>query len=689
MHATKKRLLSLLMALVLCLSLAVPAFAAGGETHITILGTSDMHADIWGYDYADNRETSNTGMARAYTYIQQVRAEEENVLLVDAGDDIQGTIMTDDIYNKDLSLQHPVMAAMNAMGYDAMTLGNHEFNWGVPAMQTITGQATFPVLCANVLDKDGKPVTGQGWTIVEKAGVKIAIIGVDTPYVPLWDGGKDGIDDCTYLDADKAVAAAIGEIGDQADIIMVSAHMGVESEFDPELAPDSGAKIIETNPEVDLLQLGHAHTTVNTEIEGVPVAAVQNLCKEIARWDLTLNAQKEIVDCQVSIVPMSDVEPSQEIRDLDIVKEAQEKTIQYVTGNVLGSTTAKFQPEDEVKGIASGRIMDTAVMDLINKVQMEKADADVSAAALFKATSDLPEGEILYNNIFDIYKFDNTLYRVNVTGAELKSYMEWAAGCWNQWIPGDVTISFNPDMPDYLHDLFAGVDYEVDLSQPAGSRIKNVMFHGAPLQDDQILKLAVNNYRYSSKVDSLVEAEPDWQSSESIRDMLVAYFAEHSPVAPEVDNNWKIVGVDLQTGSAERAAAIAKVNSGEAETPLNKSINLDGKVAVSAATLTDGNGTIYYRLRDVAFDLRDTGFRFNLAWQNGVIVVTGGDYTAEALEEPVEGTPVADAIAITVDGTRMDTPVLLLNGNYYVSAESLTSLLGTSFADFNTLLIAG
>ena len=191
--------------------------------------------------------------------------------------------------------------------------------------------------------------------------------------------------------------------------------------------------------------------------------------------------------------------------------------------------------------------MDTAVMDLINTVQLENSGADVSAAALFKDTSDLPEGDINYGNIFDIYKFDNTLYRVKVTGAELKAYMEWSAECYNQWQEGDINLSFDPEYPDYLYDMFAGVDYEIDLSQPKGQRIQNVMFHGAPLQDDQELTLAVNNYRYSSalKAQNIISGTKEWESSNSIRDMIVAYFAEHSPVAPEVDHNWKIVGVDI------------------------------------------------------------------------------------------------------------------------------------------------
>ena len=139
-----RHLLSLLASAALLASLLPAAFAAEaeGEKHITILGTSDMHGNIWGYSYEDNAETDNNGMARLYTYIQQVRAENPNTFLVDAGDDIQGTIMTDDLYNKTPEEPHPVVTAMNYMGYDAMTLGNHEFNWGIPTMQSILGQAS-------------------------------------------------------------------------------------------------------------------------------------------------------------------------------------------------------------------------------------------------------------------------------------------------------------------------------------------------------------------------------------------------------------------------------------------------------------------------------------------------------------------------------------------------------------------
>ena len=348
---------------------------------------------------------------------------------------------TDDLYSKDTA-NHPVPAAMNYMGYDAMTVGNHEFNWGIPTMQTILSQAEFPVLAANVTDADGEFVTGAGWTIVEKDGVKVAVIGVVTPDVPIWDGGKEGIDEATYEAANVAVSAAIDEIGEEADVIVVSAHMGMYAEFDEEGGSDSAQKILDDNPEIDVLQVAHNHVVVNEKQGDVVIGGVRNGGRDIARFDLTLDADNNVVDATVEIVDMTDVTPSQEIRDIPLVAEAHQKTIDYIAGGTdesgeplppLGSTTAKFQPENEIRGIPAGRVMDTAVMDLINQIQLENSGADVSAAALFKDTSDLPEGDINYGNIFDIYKFDNTLYRVTVTGAELKAYMEWSAECYNQW----------------------------------------------------------------------------------------------------------------------------------------------------------------------------------------------------------------------------------------------------------------
>lgn len=582
-------MMALMAMIASCASYAEDATEAesgnGKGTHIVILATSDLHGNICGYSYEDNKETTNNGMARLYTYIQKVRDEEATVFLIDAGDDIQGTILTDDLANKNPADEHPVMSAMNYMGYDSMTIGNHEFNWGIPVMKKIIGQAAFPVLGANVLDQDGNYVTGHGWTIIERDGVRLAVIGVCTPNIPIWDREKEGIIDTTFTEPDEAVKKAIEEIGDQADIIVVSAHMGQDEDFDKDGETDSGQKIIEDNPEVDILQVAHKHITVDDNVNGVPVAGVRKSGREIARIDVDLDEDKTIKSISTEIVDMKSYEPSQEICEIPVVKKLHEQTVNYVQGidengeemEPLGITTAKFQPENEIKGLPEGKLRDTAVIDLVLNIMLQNSDADVAATALFKDTSDLPEGPINYGNIFDIYKFDNTLTTVNVTGRELKNYMEWSAECYNQWKPGDINISFDPEYPGNRYDMFGGVEYEINLSKPKGERIENVIFRGRPLKDDQILKLAINDFRYSSGLiaQNLVEGNHDWESSNSIRDMIVEYFSKNSPVAPTFDNNWHITGVDLSEDDPRREKIIDYINKGLLSTPYDESYNLE------------------------------------------------------------------------------------------------------------------
>lgn len=707
MKQITRKLFASVLAVLMLVSVLPTAFAADGDKHITILGTSDMHGNVWGYSYEDNKETTNNGMARLYTYIEQVRKENPNTILVDAGDDIQGTILTDDLANKNPDAEHPIMSAMNFMKYDAMTLGNHEFNWGIKNMKKIVGQAEFPVLGANILDSEDHFVTGAGWTMVERDGVKVAIIGVCTPDIPIWDGGKEGIAETVFQAANVAVKNAIAEINGQSDVIVVSAHMGLNSEFKDPTGADAASKILEDNPEVDVLQVAHTHTTVNEMRGNVAIGGVKNAAAQIARFDLTISKDNKITDAKVEIVDMNDLEPSAELRAIPVVARMHQETIDFVNNNVLGTTTAKFQPANEIAGLPEGKLQDTAVMDLILKIQLEYSGADVTACALFKDTSDLPEGNINYGNIFDIYKFDNTLMTVNVTGKEFKDYMEWAAECYAQWKPGDINIAFDKDHPGYLYDMFAGVDYEINLSKPAGERIENVMYKGAPLQDDQILKLAVNNYRYSSYLKNpgkeKIAAEKDWESSNSIRDMIVDYFSKNSPVTPVVDNNWKITGVDLGKDDARRAELVSYINAGFLKTPYNEAYNLadydalvaqakannivvDGKPAVVAAT-ADG----YYRLRDLATACKGTSAAFNVDWNGTNVVITrGGEYTADALTA-VTGAVSGDkqTVTVLVDGNAVEVSTVLVDGYNYISADGITTLLGANAAQQDWFLMVG
>lgn len=549
---------------------------------LTILATTDIHGNVWGFSYEDDKETTNTGMARIATYVEAVRGDEEYVILVDNGDVIQGNIMTDDLFNKREG-DHPVMRAMNLLGYDAMTLGNHEFNFGEDLIKRMQTLADFPIIAANMARVDGT-MAAVPYIIVERGGVKVGIIGLTNPNAPRWDGEKT--DPFVFSAVGPAARRVIDIIADKVDVIMVVSHVGIYPEYDEAEGSDGGNKILELCPEIDILIVGHDHNTVK-EIRGTSViGGARNLGREVIRIDLTLDANKHIVDRTIAIVDMADWEPSDLIRGDDFIIDAHTETRDYIlggpvgddgqrSGGIFGQAAATFQPPNEIRGIPEGKLRDTAVMDLINEVQLKNSGADVSAAALFADTSDIKAGDINYGTIFGIYKFDNTLYRVKVTGAELKAYMEWSAACYNQWVPGDISISFNPEKPGYLYDMFAGVDYEIDLSKPAGQRIRNVIYKGKPLSDTEELLLAVNNYRYSSalKAQKLVAATKEWESPNSIRDMLVEHIQEHGVVQPKVDNNWRIVGVDLS--SPYRNEVIKLVNDGKLEVPYASSLNIN------------------------------------------------------------------------------------------------------------------
>ena len=561
------------------------------ETHVVILGTSDIHGNICCWSYDEDKET-DCGMARVYTYIQETREENPVTFLIDGGDELQGNLLTELAASEDPDSPHPVVAAMNYMGYDSMTLGNHDFDWGVADMQKMFGTAQFSLLGQNVLDERGELLTGKGWTILERGGIRLAVIGVVTPNVPRLDGSGGGIGDLTFEDAPEAVKRAITEIGDQADIIMVSAHMGMTGEFDEAGGGDCAQKILDENPEIDVLQVGHYHITVDQRQGHTVIGGVKNAGREIARFDLTLDEDKNIIDSEVSIISMKEYLPDREICDIPAVRKAHEAAILLAesetgeetgdrtgdgTSLPVGSTTARFQPDNEIRGIPQGRLEDTPLIDLILKVQLINSGADVTSAALFRDNCDLPEGDIYYSDINDIYEYNNTLCRLTVTGKELKDYMEWSASYYNQWKEGDINISFDPDIPGSSYDMFAGVDYEINLSKPEGERIENVMFHGAPLEDDRTLTLAVTNYRYSStiKAENLAAGEKEWESSVYIRDMIVQYFEENSPIEPETDGNWRITGADLQEDDPRREELIRAINDGLLEVPYNKSCSIE------------------------------------------------------------------------------------------------------------------
>ncbi len=489
--------LALVMMLSVCFSAPITGFAAADANNmmLTVLGTSDMHGTITSWSYEGNTDTADRGLTHVKTIVDSVRKENPNTLLIDNGDTIQGTILTDDLYNKDMTVKNPMIEMMNYVGYDSMTLGNHEFNFGLETVEKIKKEAKFPVLSANIYyAKDGKNFATP-YTIKTVNGAKVAILGLSVPSIKSWDASKVTSLEFKHMAEEAKKYVKILKEKEKVDVIIVSAHSGLESRHEED-GSDMAKLIAESCPEVTVMLTGHDHSVVNTTVNNVLVAAPTNGAVDMVRFDINLtkeNGKWTVKNKAASLIDLKKV-----VADPGAVKVAEpshNKTMNFLK-NIIGKASGTFQPVSEVPGIPEAQVRDTAVIDLVNKVQMYYTNSAVSAAALFKADSNLPYGDLNYANIFDIYKYPNTLVGVEVTGAQLKKYMEWSAGYYNTYKAGDLTISFDEKIRSYNYDMFAGVTYKVDISKPAGSRIVDLKRGGSSVQDTDTIRLAINNYRY-------------------------------------------------------------------------------------------------------------------------------------------------------------------------------------------------
>ena len=598
MFKRNRQIISLALTLFMVLGIVFPAisFAEADEVTITVLGTTDMHANIFNWSYEDGEEKDDIGMAKIYSVVEKVREENPNTLLIDNGDTIQGTILSDDLYNTRKDVAHPVIDVMNFMKYDSMTLGNHEFNFGLDLIEKIDKEAEFPLLAANATYKEDGSYLVEPYTIVEVAGVKVGILGLTNPNIPKWDGPK-----VTELQFDNMVDATeklIDELKGKTDVIVATAHAGFEEEY----GNDGGQAVIEKFPEIAALLVGHSHATVNEKFGETVVGGARDAGRQVVRFDLSLKKEKDnwvLKDNKVEIIEVKDYPASEELKEY--AKEYHEKTLEFLV-DVIGIAKADFVPESEIKGIPEAQLRDTAVMDLINNVQLEATGADIASAALFQQKSNIKAGDITYASIFDIYKYPNTLIGIEINGKELKDYMEWSAKYYNTFKPGDVNISFNPDIRGYNYDMFQGIDYKIDVSKPEGERIVDLKFKGEPVKETDTFKLAINNYRYGGlKNMGIISGEPYFESDpKSLRSYIADYIREKGEIQPEFDDNWEIIGADLH--NPLRDYVVEEINKGNIVIPSSEDGRSYNAKAVNVYELIDQGLIPEAVLKEYEFD---------------------------------------------------------------------------------------
>ncbi len=537
------KLLALLLSFVFVFALAVPAFAADTKK-VTVLVTSDLHSNIYDYDYY-SLKVSPMGMARVYSVIKEERAKNPNNLLIDNGDTIQGSPFAEYYLNNQDTIKNPVIKVMNVMGYDSMTLGNHEFNYGIPLVSKLESEADFPLLSANIYNLDGTNFITP-YTVKEVDGVKIAILGLTTTGVTIWDKGnvegKLAFND--VLEEGKKWVQIIKET-EKPDAIIISAHSGLGSASGP--AYEGQVKeLANALPEVTAIIAGHSHTEIAGQTEnGVLIVQPKRWGERVSAIDLEFEKEGDsykIFKKEGRIISTANYENAPEV--MEAAKEDIE-AVDKAVNTIIGNATGEFPGEDQ-------QIKNTALMDLIHDVQLKYGNADLSIAASFNASSRIPAGDIKEVSINGLYIYENFLNTTEMTGAQLKQYLEYCANYFQQSVAGDTEIKTNPEMPGYNYDMVKGIDYTLDITKPAGERLVDITYQGKAVSDDQIFKVAMNNYRFGGggghmshigldnpKV--LYDSQAELGDVGQLRSLIKEFIKEKGSISPVHDNNYHLV----------------------------------------------------------------------------------------------------------------------------------------------------
>ncbi len=546
-HRKRQPLVQSFIVLSLLLATVLVAHSFAPErVQITILGTTDLHGNINPIDYYTDKP-DNRGLAKVATLISRVRKEQPNVVLVDSGDTIQGTPLESFHSRKNNVRTDPMMLVMNSLNYDAMAVGNHEYNFGLKVLEKARGEARFPWLSANTYEKGTERTHYKPYIVKDVAGVKIGIMGLTTPGVPYWDNPPNyaGLE---FRDPAPEARKWVQTLRTQekVDVVVVAMHMGVgedlrTGEKNTGQIPheNEAVTIAEEVPGIDVIFMGHTHRDVpSLYVNGVLLTQANHWGRHLARADLYL--QKEPSGWRVyaksaRTIPADDrVEP-----DPAVVKLAEpydRQTQEWLAREIAQS------PEDLTAEEA--RFRDTAILDLVQKVQLEAGKADVSMVASFNQNARIAKGPVTVRDITELYVYENTLAVLEITGQQLKDALEHSAKYYKTYEPGkSLRELIDEKIPAYNFDIAEGVTYDLDISKPIGNRIQNLRFKGQPLAPTRKLRLATNNYRVNGGGGYTMykNAPVVYRSSEEIRELMVDWLERNKTVPVTPNNNWRIV----------------------------------------------------------------------------------------------------------------------------------------------------
>ena len=510
---------------------------------LVVAATTDVHGRLRGWDYYANAPDSLHGLSRAATIIDSLRhGASVFPVVVDAGDFLQGNPLAYVAARVDTEMPHPVIAAMNAVTYDAVVIGNHEFNYGLATLNRAIRQADFAMLAANVYTPDGKQPF-RPWAVSTRRGIKIAIVGATTPGSMLWD--RDNLAGRLVIrDIVPEVRTAVRDARDAgAVVVIVVVHSGLNepSSYDTVStgvpSENVAARLAHEVPGIDLLVYGHSHKEMaDTVIAGTLLMQPRNWAGSVAIAHLGIerhNGHWRVGSKRSTVVATAHHRENPTV--VAVTQEGHRATLKYAT-TAIGTTSVPWRAD-------SARVAPTPLIDFILDVERRASGAQLASTAAFSLDASLPAGPITVARLSALYPYDNTLRAVRLSGAQLRAYLEQSARYFRRNADGSVDV--DPSIPGFNYDIVAGVDYTIDVSRPVGERITTLAFNGRPVAPTDTFTMALNNYRQTGGggFAMLRDAPVVYDKQLEIRQLLIDEVQRKGTLSPSdyFHPNWRIV----------------------------------------------------------------------------------------------------------------------------------------------------